>query len=214
MTHRFAWLLVAAAALGVPANAGEAGQNSASMNFAVMRNGEQIGTNRIRIGRDGADTTVQNDTHVAVGLGMLTLYRYDQNETERWADGRLVSLNAKTDDNGTEHSTTAKAKDGKLVVRVDDKLSEAPPTAFPLSLWNAEVLGSGVALDPKDGSVQPMKVIDRGQEKLRIQGKERPVHHYAIVTTFQQEVWYDDNNQLVQVELKGSDGSTIRYQLM
>ena len=47
-----------------------------------------------------------------------------------------------------------------------------------------------------------------------IQGKQRPAHHYEIVTSFPQEVWYDDNDQLVQVELKGSDGSTIRYQLI
>jgi hypothetical protein len=195
-------------------SAAQADPNAASINFAVMRNGSQIGTNKIRVGRDGAETTVQNDTHVAVGLGMLTLYRYDQSESERWADGRLVALNAKTDDNGTEHSMSAKAKDGKLLIRADDKVREAPPTAMPLSLWNPGLVDSDVALDPKDGSVQAMKVIDRGEEKLLIQGKERPAHHYEIVTTFPQEVWYDDDRQLVQVELKGSDGSTIRYQLM
>ena len=71
-----------------------------------------------------------------------------------------------------------------------------------------------MAFDPKDGTVQPLKVVDRGEEKVVIQGKARPAHHYEIVTTYPQDVWYDDNRQLVQVELKGSDGSTIRYQLM
>lgn len=187
---------------------------SAYINFAVIRNGEQIGTNKIKVGHDGAETTVQDDTHVAVGLGIVTLYHYDQSETERWTAGRLVALNAKTDNNGTEHSTSATAKDGKLVIRVNDKVSEAPPTAIPLSLWNPEVIGSNVAFDPEDGIVQPMKVVDRGEEKVVVRGKECPAHHYQLVTKFPQDVWYDDNNQLVQVELKGSDGSTIRYQLM
>ena len=211
MINRFVCAILGVGAFATPVLADP---NTASINFAVMRNGAQIGTNYIKVGHDGAETTVQNDTHVAVGLGMLSLYRYDQSETERWADGRLVALNAKTDDNGTEHSTSAKAKDGKLVIRVDDKVREAPSTAVPLSLWNPMLVDSDVALDPQDGSVQPMKVFDRGEEKLLIRGKEHPAHHYEIVTTFPQDVWYDDNRQLVQVELKGSDGSTIRYQLM
>ena len=213
MSHQSAWIGAAIFVAGLVGSA-HAEDPNASLNFAVMRNGEQIGTNKIRLGHDGAATTVQDDTHVAVGLGMLTLYRYDQSETERWADGRLVALNAKTDDNGTEHNTTAEAKDGKLLVRVDSKVSEAPPTAVPLSLWNPALIASEVALDPEDGSVQPIKVVDRGEEKLVVLGKERAAHHYQIVTGFPQDVWYDDNKQLVQVELKGRDGSTIRYQLM
>jgi hypothetical protein len=123
-------------------------------------------------------------------------------------------MNAKTDDNGTEHSTSAEAKDGKIVIRGDDKVSELPAKAIPLSVWNPSVLESDLAFDPKDGTVQPMKVLDRGEENVVIQGKPRPAHHYKIVSTYPQDVWYDDNHQLVQVELKGSDGSTIRYQLM
>lgn len=212
MAHWFVWT---GAAIIVAGLAGLAHADpSASISFAVMRNGEQIGTNKIRVGHDGTETTVQDDTHVAVGLGMLTLYHYDQSETERWADGRLVALNAKTDNNGTEHRTSAEAKDGKLFVRVDNKVNEVPSTAVPLSLWNSGSVDSNVALDPEDGSVQPMKVIDRGEEKVLVRGKERPAHHYQLVTKFPQDVWYDDDNQLVQVELKGSDGSTIRYQLM
>jgi len=206
-------LFGAVVALAALLGSAQAGQNAASMDFAVFRNGAQIGTNKITVDRDGTATTVQNDTHIAVGFGILTLYRYDQSESERWASGRLVALNAKTDDNGTEHSTSAEAKDGKLVLRVDNKVSEVPPTAVPLSLWNSEAVDSNVAFDPEDGSVQPMKVVDRGVEKVVVRGRESSAHHYQLVTTFPEDVWYDDNNQLVQVELKGRDGSTIHYQL-
>lgn len=212
MAHRFLCLGAAAVAAGLAGST--SADPNASINFAVMRNGEQIGTNRIRVIRDGTQTTVQDDTHVAVGLGVITLYHFDQNETEHWADGRLVALSAKTDDNGTERKTSASTQGGKLVIRAGDKVWEVPPTAVPLSLWNPPLVDSQVALDPKDGSVQPMKVIDRGEENLTVQGRTRAAHHYQVVTTFPEDVWYDENHQLVQVELKGSDGSTIRYQLM
>src|ERR1700693_1417137 len=155
------------AALGVAAfvTPVHADPNTASIDFAVMRNGAQIGINHIKVGRDGAETTVENHTHVAVNVGFLTLYKYDQTETERWADGRFVAMNSRTDDNGTEHSASAKARDGKIVIHGDDKVSEAPPTAVPLSLWNPSVVETDLAFDPKDGTVQPMKVLDRGEEK-------------------------------------------------
>jgi hypothetical protein len=211
MSMHFLCAALCVAAFVTPA---QADPNTASVDFAVMRNGAQIGTNHIRVGHDGEETTVQNITHVAVNIGFLTLYKYDQTETERWVDGRFVAMNSKTDDNGTEHSASAKAKDGKIVIRGDDKVSEAPPTAVPLSLWNPSLVASELAFDPTDGTVQAVKVRDRGEEKVVIQGKSRPAHHYEIVSNYPQDVWYDDNHQIVQVELKGSDGSTIRYQLL
>jgi len=211
MAYRFLCAAVATAALAGPALGDP---NTASIDFAVMRNGAQIGTNRIKVGHDGARTTVQSITHVAINLGFLTLYKYDQTETERWEDGRLMAMNSKTDDNGTEHSAVAKAKDGRIVVRADDKTTDAPPDAVPLTLWSASVVDSDLALNPKDGTVQPLKVVDRGSETVVVQGKPRAAHHYQLVTTYPQEVWYDESGQLVQVELKGSDGSTIRYQLL
>jgi hypothetical protein len=211
MACRYLCAVFGIASLVAPA---QAEPNAAAIDFAVMRNGAQIGTNHIKVGHDGAETTVQNVTHVAVNIGFLTLYKFDQTETERWADGRFVAMTSKTDDNGTEHSASANAKDGKIVIRGDDRMSEAPPTAVPLSLWNLSVVDTNLAFDPKDGTVQPLKVLDRGEDKVVIQGKPRVAHHYEIVTTYPQDVWYDDNHQLVQVELKGSDGSTIRYQLM
>jgi hypothetical protein len=211
MSCRFLGAALCAAAFVTPVRADP---NTASIDFAVMRNGARIGTNHITVGRDGAETMVENVTHVAVNIGPLTLYRYDQTETERWADGRFVAMDSKTDDNGTEHSASAKASDGKIVIRADDKVSEAPPTAVPLSVWNPSLVDSSLAIDPTDGTVQPVKVLDRGEEKVVIQGQPRPAHHYEILTKYPQNVWYGDDHRLVQVELKGSDGSTIRYQLM
>jgi len=79
-------------------------------------------------------------------------------------------MNSKTDDNGTEHSTSAKAKDGKIVIHGDDKVREAPQTALPLSLWNPSVVETDLAFDPKDENTiyagtyhLPWKTTDGGK---------------------------------------------------
>jgi hypothetical protein len=169
--------------------------------FAVMRDGVQIGTNSVRFSHDGKDTTVQTITHVQVGI-------------VRWADGRLVAMESSTDDNGTIHRTSAAARGGALLVQGDDsKTSTDAGSAMPLSLWNSALVRQKCALDTRSGTLQPLKVIDRGEEAVVVRGSARRAHRYEIVTDFSQDVWYDDSGRLVQVELKGLDGSTITYQL-
>ena len=212
-TNRMATVLAAAAVL-LAASAGASPDVPTTLNFAIMRNGAQIGTNLIRIGRDGADTTVQMVTHIDVGIAFLTLYKFDQTESERWAKGRLLSMTAMTNDNGTVHQTSATAQNGAIVVQCNGKTSETPSTTIPYSLWNPALLAHNVALDTRDGGLEAIKVIDRGEENVVVEGRTRRAHHYQIVTNFPQDVWYDDSGELVQVEMKGTDGSDITYRLV
>jgi hypothetical protein len=211
-TNRMA-IVLAAGSVFFAVSAG-ASPDATTLNFAIMRNGAQIGTNLIRIGHDGADTTVQTVTHIDVSLAFLTLYKFDQTESERWANGRLLAMTATTNDNGTVHQTSATAQNGAIVVQCNGKMSETPSTTIPYSLWNPALLVRNVALDTRNGGLEAIKVIDRGEENVTVQGRARRAHHYQIVTNFPQDVWYDDSGELVQVEMKGTDGSTITYALV
>jgi len=180
--------------------------------FAVMRNGEQIGTNTIQLQRNGAETIVRIVTHVQVKIALVTLYRFDQVETERWIDGHLLAMDSVTDDNGTAHRVTASGSGNKITVEADGKTAEVPGTTIPASLWNPALLNHTRVLNLQDGTVMPIAIVDRGEEHLVVRGDERRAHHYSITGTFQQDVWYDDQRQLIKVELKGRDGSIIQYQ--
>jgi hypothetical protein len=185
-----------------------------TMTFAVLRNDTQIGTNTINVARSGADTSVEIVTHVSVGVAFVTLYKFDQTETEEWANGHLLALNAVTDDNGTLHKTSASNRDGSLVVDGDGQIRKVAAGLVPLSLWNPVLLGQSVVLNPQDGRIMPLSVVDRGEDDLVVAGHSERAHHYVIKTAFSEDVWYDADRRLIKVELQGSDGSTIRYQLI
>lgn len=201
-------ILTALAAVGA-ANSHAAAE---TMRFAIMRDGQPIGSNTIELRRDGATTTVHMVTHIQVKIAFMTVYRFDQTETERWVDGHLVALEATTDDNGTPHRVKATSSNGKITVNADGKATEVAGTTIPASYWNPALLGKTIALNPQDGAIVPVAVTDRGEDHIVVQGRQKRTHHYVIRTTFPQDVWYDEDRQLVKVELKGSDGSTIRYQ--
>jgi hypothetical protein len=185
-----------------------------TMKFAVTRDDAPIGTNTIDVIRKGAETSVQIVTHVAVGMAFFTLYKFDQTETELWTNGRLLAMKAITDDNGTLHHTDANSHDGKLVVEGDGQVQKLATTIVPASLWNPAMLSQNMALNPEDGKLVPVSVVDRGEDNLTVAGRLERVHHYVLKTIFSQDVWYDDGHHLVKMELKGADGSTIRYQLI
>jgi hypothetical protein len=210
-----ATLLPLAVRAGIDASLEQAAPSVTSVNFAVMRNGTQIGTNSIRLARDGLHTTIQMVTHIKVGIAFITLYRFDQTENERWAGGRLLAMNATTDDNGTVHRASAAAHDGRIVVQCDGKVSATPPsTIVPFNLWDPALVAQSIALDTRNGDLEPIRVADLGEARVVVQGRVRRAHHYQIVAPFPQDVWYDDNGELVRVELKGADGSTILYQMV
>ena len=183
-----------------------------TMKFAIMRDGDQIGTSTFRVHRNGHETTVDIATKVEVTIAFITMYRFEQTETERWVDGRLVALNSVTDDNGTKHKVTAASRGDVLTIDADGKVTQADASVMPVSLWNAAIVQKTIALDPQDGSIVPLSVTDHGKERLVLQGRSETAHHYSIKTTFPQDVWYDDHQQLVKVALRGSDGSKIEYE--
>jgi hypothetical protein len=189
--------------------AAQADGNVTTLNFAVTRNGEQIGSTTVKLQRNGDQTIAETATNVQVKIAFITVYRYQQQLSERWSGGKLIALSAVTDDNGSVHRVSATRSGDKLSVEADGKLSQVDPAMIPANLWNVSLVRMRAALDPKDGSVMPVSVVDRGNEQLVVHGRALTAHRYSIRTTIPQEVWYDENQRLLKVELRGSDGSMI-----
>ncbi len=200
--------LITAASI-VTGNAAQADGKVTTMNFAVTRNGEQIGSTSVKLQREGDRTIAETATRIQVNIAFITVYRYEQRLTEHWVGGKLAALRAVTDDNGSIHRVSATRTGDRLSVDADGKVSQVDPATMPANLWNASLVRMRAALDPKDGSVMPVSVVDRGEEQLVIQGRALTAHRYSIRTTIPQEVWYDEQQSLLKVELRGSDGSMI-----
>lgn len=189
-----------------------ASPSSETRSFAILRNGEQIGTNSISLRREGSDTVVEISTSIAVKIAFITLYRFDQTETERWADGRLISMHSTTNDDGTTHRVSADLKGKELSITADGKTRRTPSSLMPSSLWNPELARQTAALSTVDGSLMRIAVADRGDEDLSVSGHRVAARHYSLRGVYPEDVWYDERGDLVRVELRAADGSTILYQ--
>lgn len=203
--------LVLTATLLLCESAAAAQPTTTDIRFAIMRNGEQIGTHSIELRQAGAETTVNSATSVTVKILFVTAYRYEHSCIERWIDGHLVALNSVTDDNGTKHKIDLGSKGTGLVVQADGKSTQVDKNIVPASLWNPAIIRQTVALDAVSGKVMPITVVDGGMENVAAQ--VAPAHHFTINGTFKQDVWYDEQGHLVHAQFVGSDGSIISYVL-
>ena len=185
--------------------------NTTTLAYTVTRNGDRIGASTVQFIRDGAATVAEVHTNVQVRIAYITVYSFDQRETERWVNGRLISMNSVTDDNGTVHKVAARRNGDALSVAADGRVMTVDPTVIPVALWNHALLQQTRALDPQSGELTPVKVVDHGEEPLMLHGKVTMTHHYSINTGFVQDVWYDRHDRVVKVELHAVDGSEIQY---
>jgi hypothetical protein len=167
---------LAALALALAACAGGSAR-AAEWDFTVLLDGEPIGQHRFVIG-GARERTVEIEAAFQVKLLGWTAYRYRHQARERWTGDCLASVQASTDDNGSD-------------TRVSESFPAAPCT-MSFAYWNPAIAtqgrlfdaGTGVlravqvtALPPTTISVRGAPVAARG---LRIAGLPQPI-----------DVWYD-----------------------
>jgi uncharacterized protein DUF6134 len=210
-TTKLAAAILAALAFG--ANAAP-GASTETLRFAIMRNGDQIGTHTVEISRGPKEISVNMSTDLTVKVLFVTAYYLQYTTTEKWVGGKLVALHAQSDDNGTKHKVSAALKPNGLEVDADGKTTTVDKNIIPATLWNPEVVKRTQVLDPKDGEVVPMTVTDQGMDELTIDGRTVKARHYVLKSKFPQDVWYDEKGRLVQSSLVAPDGSVILYKPM
>lgn len=185
-----------------------------TMKFAIIREGQQIGTATMNIERNGADTVADTTTNVDVKIMGFTAYHYDHRANEHWSDGHLTAVTSQTNDNGTKHKLTLTLSDKKLVGYVDGQSLSLAADTVPASVWNPKLVAQTIVMDTADGSLKQVSVDDLGIENITIQGRQIKAHHYTMKGQLQQDLWYDEAQHLVKLQFKGRDGSVITYRLM
>jgi hypothetical protein len=194
---------------------GMATQASAeTIRFAIVRNGEQIGTHVVEISRAGQETSVKIATDLDVKVLFVTAYRLQHRATEKWMDGRLVAMSSSTDNNGTRHRVSVSETPAGMEIHADGRSIKADSSLVPGSLWNLELLHRKVMLDAQDGQILPLSVVDHGQQQVTVKSHVLKAHHYTLKSKWTQDVWYDDQDRLVKASLIASDGSEVLYQLL
>jgi len=100
MTEKTLPFLMVALALGLTVGLARADAEGRVIDYRITRNGDDIGTHRVRFERGDSQMTLEHEISIRVRILALEAYRYDLRAREVWREGRLVGFSSTTDRNG------------------------------------------------------------------------------------------------------------------
>ena len=182
---------------------------SGRLDYRVIRDGNDIGTQSVEFIRRDDRLTVRTHVNILVTLLGIPVYRFTHDAEEQWQDGELASLTSRSNDDGEPRQVAIKREGDRLRGTYNGHPVDLPGTMIPASLWHPETVTQTVLLDPIKGRERQVAVADKGEETVKIRGEAVSAHRYAMTGQIVRDIWYGPDGQVVEVRFPGKDGSQI-----
>jgi Family of unknown function (DUF6134) len=168
--------------------------------FDAYRGKGKIGVHTVSIVPDGAGLTVTTHIAMDVSLAFIKLFEFKHDAVERWKDGRLVSIESSTNDDGDKIKVSGAATpQGFRVVGPSGPAIAPAETLTSNSLWNPAFVNQHVAINVQHGGVIGMSVHPLGSDSVKATGGMRVAAKYQLITPYLDGLlWYDDAGQWVK----------------
>jgi hypothetical protein len=138
------------------------------------------------------------------------VFRFEHQRRELWQDGKLMSIAARTNDNGEQLDIRIEPNAHGLIRTVNGRVDHIDESSQVLTLWNKDVLKyhSFVALTEDEILKASFRYV--GKETIRLSGQRVEAEHYRMVGDEERDVWYDASGHVAKVGFE-RQGSWIEY---
>ena len=181
------------------------------LSFEVLRDDVPVGTHTVSFSRDGDDMIVDARFNLAIKFLGFTAYSMDYRSNARWRDGKLIALDARTDDEGAIKTVSARRDGPSLRIVAPDGSEGVAGDILPTNHWNVAATRQTEVLNTISGRVNRVRMRDLGAETVVAEGREIEARRWTYTGELQNEVWYDRDGRWVKMRFQGKDGSTIEY---
>ena len=181
--------------------------------FSILRNDKDLGWQKVSFQRQGDRLQVQVTGQAEYKIGTLVLYRYQLRRTESWENGKLIAFAAWTDDDGKVSEVQGRREGETFRVAGPRGVTQAPATALPGNLWNAQIVQASHIIDNETGQAAPLQAVTGELETVEACGGQVQARHYRLTGKESQDVWYDERGHWVRMELTARDMSKIAFVL-
>jgi hypothetical protein len=190
------------------------GTPSRTLLFDVFLDGKKIGYHRFDIKDAGEGPAVYSEASFDVKFLFVTAFRYRHNTTERWAQGCLEEIEARTDSNGKRLSVVgSKTRDG-FVIETDNREAALPECVMTFAYWNPGFLDQPRLLNPQTGEYVDVDVEELGTDVVEINGREISARSVRITAPrVDIKLWYSEDADWLALESVAKGGRIIRYEL-
>ena len=188
-------------------------QDTSSLAFSVLRKGDVIGHHSIDFTRRGEDLIVDVDIDLELKFAFITLFRYEHRNREIWRGKRLISIDTRTDNDGTEHWITGRAGKAGFEVKSDGGEAVLPADVLPSSYWHPDTRKAKVLLNTQTGALAQIDVTAEANESnLPMPWGPQAAQGFKVSGDIDLNLWYDNRGCLLKLNFSApNDGSLIDY---
>jgi hypothetical protein len=188
-------------------------------NFVVRLDDRVIGTHRFQLASAGtAEQSLTSNARFDVKILGLTVYHYQHQAQERWRDGCLVSVSARTDDHGELTVVTGQDIDNRFNVMATTggktARTQTQGCMVNFAYWSPEQLARQYhLLDQGTGRIEAVTITALPPNSIPVRGMPTPVAGLRISGLKHPiDVWYA-GNLWVGLDTAADGGRKLTYRL-
>lgn len=203
----------AAVALGFAAPA--AAQPHTFVYSVVHSHYGAVGTYQRTIDESGGATHARSRLSIAVKMMGMIVHREQDDQTEVWRDGRLMSFTSFSDTQGKQLSVSGQANGNHFDINTPTGMVQAPADVSAADPWGLNHIGQGAVVLIKSGRVDHVVVSGGGTEQVNVGGVAVSARHFVASTDTvpdKWDVWVDRSG--VPVKFRSREGAaTVDFTL-
>ncbi len=157
--------------------------------FEIIRKGAPIGTHVVHVRHVGDRTVVDTDIKMRVNFGPVPVFHYRHESREVWREGRVQSIDSRTNNNGRKSRLAVRQVADGLQVDGTGYRGMVPPDAIPSSYWNRSIVSADTLLNTQNGELIDISTTALGRT---VSPGGAYAEHFRITGTVALDLWYDD----------------------
>jgi len=189
-----------------------AAASGGSYRFEVFLDERPIGEHRFEVRQRGEQQQVSSRAEFEVRFLFLTAYSYRHRSEERFRDGCLERISARTDDNGTRYRIEGIRLGEDFRIERDGASRQIDGCIKTFAYWDPAILEYDRLLNPQTGELEPVRVNRRGADRVEFAGRKIPATRYALITDeLSIDLWYSDRHGWVRLASDTDTGARLIY---
>jgi hypothetical protein len=182
--------------------------------FRVFLDGNEIGTHRVELKRQGEQKEVSIEANFDVKILFVNVYSYRHSNRETWKGQCLDNINARTDANGDDFFVMSRDNGRGLVLSTHDGDKKLEGCVRTFAYWDPGLLEAERLLNSQTGEYVPVSIKELGTEAIELNGTTVMANRYQLIAENDViDLWYANGNRWVALESKTERGMTIRYEV-
>lgn len=182
-----------------------------SARYDILRDGTPVGSHHIDFTRDGDTLVVESKSEIKIQVLFVTAYNFSYSARSRWRDGKLLTLEAMTDDDGKRSAVRVVPAEKGLIAQGPTSETPTMPTQPLSEHWWQRFIAGHEQLNTITGVVNRIDVEPLGTAYVPMAAGVEPAARFRIDGDIQLETWYDDAGRWLGMRFMAQDGSSIEY---